>query len=95
MVVFLPSLQLISPDAVEDAAELENREQKDPWRDSPGSDSVTSILLREEVVVGGRSPSSLGGRHRTVLVTEYARTQCTDVARFLTLNSFTVHACNP
>ena len=38
-------LTKISPNAVGDAAELENREQRDPWRDCPGSNSVTNGVL--------------------------------------------------
>ena len=41
----MPSLWLISPNAVGDAVELENREQRDPWRDRLGSDSVTNRVV--------------------------------------------------
>ena len=57
---------------------------------------LLSILLREHVVVVGGRWSVVGGsvvvggggrrQDHTVLVTEYVRTRCTDVARFLTLN---------
>ena len=33
------------PNAVRDAAELENREQRDPWMDLPGSNSVTNGVV--------------------------------------------------
>ena len=42
---FLPTLSLISPNAVGDATELENKEQRDPWRDRSGPDSVTNGVV--------------------------------------------------
>ena len=49
------------------------------------------LLLRELGVGSGwwlvvQWSSLSGGRHRTVLVTKYMRTRCTDIARFLALN---------
>ena len=38
------------PNAVGDTAELENREQRDPWRDLLGTDSVVNgvVTIRED-----------------------------------------------